>query len=663
VPDIFLRQGEPNPNDIVLRDPTITSAPPQTLLAGDQFLTVSSPSVALVLAISLLAGAQSITASAPVVKLALVIPAGANSITISAPAPKLNQRLHYNVSLPSISDGMISPNRDVGLELNIDQSSPAFGGVALDKAFLADTGDNTAPSHEFIYPWDVSTFALIFSLRDTWLSRIYPFIPDNSLVWPRTRFQVIVNQSDSEPDLQNLETQYATLVHICRYAPSSGGIVDWFTFPFDSGGFYDVFWEEQDAQGAFGDEDYPIAIVTAETLSGTGTVNVVTGGQRTNSPSVLEAEVFQDTHVIHLSAPALQVPPFTITAGTPSITLSAPAPTLVTTISLLAGNESLTISAPSASIILATSLLAGDQSATLSAPAPAVVTAVTLLAGNQSATLSAPASSLVLTISLLAGDESVTLSAPSPSVALTVALLAGNESITVSAPSSTVVATTTLSAGDQSLTASAPTSTLIAAPPGDTFLAGDESISVSAPSASVIPGDVTVLAGANEVDVVVPDASIFYPPQTLVLTTSPEVWITAPEATLTLGPPPEIPDVVGVPSTGAHPVSRLHLEEVHDFEVVFGGDVEFERHFLGILEVSLSASQNITFGRSIQSVLPISLGLSPTLRVKSVREAVESHPILVEEIEEPSIVSETRLSESDDVVILGLLDEEFALEE
>ncbi|MGH9256590.1 MAG: hypothetical protein ACRD3C_18675 [Vicinamibacterales bacterium] len=120
----------------------------------------------------------------------------------------------------------------------------------------------------------------------------------------------------------------------------------------------------------------------------------------------------------------------TLSAGTPIVTFSAPAATLVATRILQAGTPTVTVSAPAASLVEgggAQTLAAGTPVVTTTAPAATLVATRTLQAGTPAVTVSAPAAMLLPGgVVLQAGTPTVLFLAPAASLIVAgVAFFAG----------------------------------------------------------------------------------------------------------------------------------------------------------------------------------------------------------------------------------------------
>jgi hypothetical protein len=144
---------------------------------------------------------------------------------------------------------------------------------------------------------------------------------------------------------------------------------------------------------------------------------------------------------------------------------------------------------PSILVNDAVSLTAGAPTVTVSAPAVSVLAAATLAAGAPVVTISAPTATLSTGDQILAaGAAVVTVSAPTVTVLAETAVVAGAATVTISAPTVTLLAETSMLLGAPTITVMAPAVTLVA----DQFLAAGAPIStVSAPAA------ILVLAGGG----------------------------------------------------------------------------------------------------------------------------------------------------------------------
>jgi hypothetical protein len=106
----------------------------------------------------------------------------------------------------------------------------------------------------------------------------------------------------------------------------------------------------------------------------------------------------------------------TLTAGTPTMTTTAPAATMTATRTLVAGTPTVTFSAPTATLVEGgggQTLAAGTPVITLTAPTATLHAQATLAAGTPTVTLSAPAATLAPGLAIVqAGTPTITFSAP-----------------------------------------------------------------------------------------------------------------------------------------------------------------------------------------------------------------------------------------------------------
>lgn len=132
----------------------------------------------------------------------------------------------------------------------------------------------------------------------------------------------------------------------------------------------------------------------------------------------------------------------------------------------------------------------------------------TLVAAACVLALSAPAATRVASVTVVAGGNTITLSAPAATPAATATVAAGNQALAITAPAATLVegaAGSNLAAGGQVVTLTAPAAAALATV---TVTAGDQALAITAPAAAAVPGAVIVAAGALDLEISAPIATI-----------------------------------------------------------------------------------------------------------------------------------------------------------
>jgi len=234
-----------------------------------------------------------------------------------------------------------------------------------------------------------------------------------------------------------------------------------------------------------------------------------------------------------------------ISAGDQSVTISAPAATLVAAISLTAGLASVEIRAPTATLTpTGISLPANHNTAQVTAPEVTLDTSVaTLSAGAAVVTLSAPAATVSGDTSLLAGAASITVSGPAVTIDTFTTVNAGDVVVSVHAPAATLLGDTPVTAGAPSITVTAPDATLVSSGGVGELAAGLAQVNLIAPGAQVVPGAISLPVTETVIAITAPAADV-----SLVLDAGGNVvLISAPDASIEQGLPPLEPDPVGPP--------------------------------------------------------------------------------------------------------------------
>lgn len=395
MPDIFLRQGEPNPNDIVLRDPTFVTSD-QSLAAGNQSITASAPLVTLLVgAIALLAGVTTVTASAPTAAVAATVSlaAGQASTTISAPAPTLvavvslaagNQSVTVSaptaslvlqltagavtvqVSAPTATrstavslryDGF---DREILLAANIydtdlTEVAPEDSPLAISAAFMAGvlSGD---PNDRYFWDFGIigaseptSFIHVAISLRDYWNTVVKPMFPHiNDAPWPPFTIRLKLGQDETTNTFYVIPDDFAIDFVFFRNNPNgpNGSLAidaQVATYPSPNEETYTVSWGGTLGISA---DDYPVIGIRGEDFLPAPEHDFFeiyfdpfqTGFEPENR-STLHLAFAMDPicPTVYVRAPTAVLntgSPQSLAAGTPNVQISAPTATLVADVQL-----------------------------------------------------------------------------------------------------------------------------------------------------------------------------------------------------------------------------------------------------------------------------------------------------------------------------------------
>lgn len=194
-----------------------------------------------------------------------------------------------------------------------------------------------------------------------------------------------------------------------------------------------------------------------------------------------------------VETPAAQALTLASPAPTPSVsadpsaqalTLAAPAPTVIGDVAPTPAAQALTLAAPAPAVQIDATVTPAALSLTLAAPAPTVDTAgnVTVQPSAIALTLSAPAPAIQVDATVSPATQAITLAAPAPVIDVSGSVTAqpADLALSLTAPAPTITIDATLTPSALALTLSIP-----APAPAVTFLPAAQAITLAAPAPSV----------------------------------------------------------------------------------------------------------------------------------------------------------------------------------